>query len=121
MNNPKFFKDTYDIGWLDDGCGGRWWCRPIIVAVLASYRRSSWPVMARGHRSVGVERLSAAPGPLGPVDGGSGGCDWWPPLVVAVVALSRRGRRRVAAWLLHGVGVALFCAMWGLSLDAGGQ
>jgi hypothetical protein len=90
------------------------------VVVVTRRRRRRW-VAAWGRLAIAIACLCAAPGPLGQVDGGMGGCPWCRPIAVAVVVARGRGVWWVAAWSLHDFSVARFCTTWGLSLNAGGQ
>ena len=91
------------------------------VVVVAARRRGRWLVAARVWLAIDVARLCATPGPLGPVDGGVGGCPWCRPIADAVVVVLGCGLWRVAAWSFHVISVARFCATRGLPLDAGCQ
>ena len=86
-------RDTWALqpggGWLrgvalaPPDCGGScalWWA--LVVAARAV-----------GRWAIGTARLCAAPGPLGPVDGGRRGCVGCAPIAFAVAVSCRRGRR----------------------------
>ena len=91
------------------------------VVVVAARRHGRWLVTARVWLVIDVACLCAMPGPLGPVDGGVGGCPWCRPIADAVVVVLGCGLWRVAAWSFHVIGIAHFCATQGVPLGAGGQ
>ena len=84
-------------------CGGGcalWWA--LVVAARAV-----------GRWAIGAVLLCATPGPLGPVDGGRGGCWWCPPIAVAVAR--HRGRWWVVTrerWEWGDRRRALACNAW---------
>ena len=109
------------LGPVDGGMGGCHWCHLIVFTAAASCGCGRWWVAARVWLVIDVTCLCATPGPLGPVDGGVGGCPWCRPIANVVVVVLGCGLWRVAAWSFHTIGVARFCAMRGVPLDAGGQ
>ena len=73
-----------------------------------------------GHWVIGTAFLCATPGPLGPVDGGHGGCWWCPPIAVTVAC--HRGRWWVVTherWEWGDRHCALACNAW--AFRPGGQ
>ena len=64
-------------------CGGgctRWWALVVVARAV-------------GRWVIGTMCLCAAPGPLGPVDSGGGGCDGGAPIAFAMAASCHRGCR----------------------------
>ena len=104
---------------------GGGWLRGVALAPpncgggCALWRALVVATRAVGRWAIGTARLCAAPGPLGPVDGGMGGCHWCRPIVFAAAASCGCGRWWVAAQSFHAISFARFCATRGVSLDTG--
>ena len=99
--------------WTEEGNGCDWW--PLIVVVVAvSCGCCCWWVAAQSLYIFGVARFCTMPGPFDPVDSGVGGCPWCRPIAAAIVVVRGCGLQWLAAWSLHSVSVARFCATWGL-------
>ena len=87
------------LGPVYDGCGGAGGALPLVGVVMVARRCGRWwwqrVWLDIGRSAPGTAFLCATPGPLGLVDGGSGGCWRCPPIAVAVAR--HRGRWRVVA------------------------
>ena len=73
------------LGLVYDGCGGAGGALPLVDVVVAARRRDRWLVTACVWLAIAVACLCTVPGPLGPVDGGMGGCPWCHPIANAVI------------------------------------
>ena len=93
--------------------------RGMLLVHLNGGRGRRW-VVAHGHLVVNTARLCTTSRPLGLVDSGSGGCNWWPPIAVIVVTHCH-GCWWVMARSPRKLCVARFCMTPGLSqVDNGG-
>ena len=99
--------------WVLQPSGG--WLREVTLALLnCSGGCTLWWALVVAARAVGcwaisTARLCTAPGPLGPVDGGLGGCHWCCPIIFTTAALC--GCWWVTAQSFHAISIARFCAM----------
>ena len=102
-----------------------------VVALVVAAR-------AVGHWAIGTARLCAAPGPLGLVDSGSGGCAGCAPIAFAVAVSCRHGCRfavscdrcralvhntwalQPSGWWLRGAGGALRSLSWSHTVEVVG-